>query len=186
MTHAHEHELAGGAQVHAEHSDEHVEHVEHVEHADHAESVDVAVHRALGTLRTGGNRITDARRAVIEALAQLDEHPSAEQLGEAVQRVNPGVHRATVYRTLDTLVALGVASHVHVSGGATAYHLTPDAVPRTHMHARCTGCGRIIDLPADLLDAVTSRLRDEADFELDPAHVALSGLCSRCRTAQHA
>lgn len=144
-------------------------------------SSDVAIDTALGTLRAGGNRITDARRAVIELLARLDDHPTAEQISEAIQARYPSVHRATVYRTLDTLTALGIASHVHVSGAATAYHLTPDAAARSHLHARCRVCGRIIDLPADLLDPVTQRLAEEEEFELDPSHLALSGTCWSCR-----
>lgn len=151
--------------------------------AEAAESLasDAAIDAALGALRAGGNRITDARRAVIELLARLDDHPSAEQIGEAIQLRYPGVHRATVYRTLDTLTALGIASHVHVSGAATAYHLTPDAAARSHLHARCRVCGRIIDLPADLLDPVTQRLAEDEEFELDPSHLALSGTCWSCR-----
>lgn len=138
-----------------------------------------AIETALDQLRSRGERITDARRAVIETLARLGDHPSAEQLSARVQESHPSVHRATIYRTLDTLTALGVATHVHVSGGASAYHLA-SSTHRDHLHASCLVCGRIVDLPGDLLDPVVSRLAAANIFALDPARVALSGTCEKC------
>ncbi|MFT2817346.1 Fur family transcriptional regulator [Leifsonia sp. A12D58] len=138
-----------------------------------------AIATALDQLRSRGERITDARRAVIETLAHLGDHPSAEQLSTSVQETHPSVHRATIYRTLDTLTALGVATHVHVSGGASAYHLA-SSTHRDHLHASCLACGRIVDLPGDLLDPVVSRLSNEGLFLLDPSMVALAGTCEDC------
>lgn len=136
--------------------------------------------RALGQLRSGGHRVTGARIAVIETLARLDGHPSAEELWSALEHRHPGVHRATVYRTLETLADLGVVTHVHMSHGTTAYHLTGLVAGREHLHARCRVCGRVFDLPGNLLDPVRRRLARENDFNLDPHHVALSGTCLTC------
>ena len=102
-----------------------------------------AIATALDQLRSRGERITDARRAVIETLAHLGDHPSAEQLSASVQELHPGVHRATIYRTLDTLTAPGVATHVHVSGGASAYHLA-SSPHRGHLHASCLVSGIVL------------------------------------------
>jgi Fur family ferric uptake transcriptional regulator len=135
--------------------------------------------RALRSLREHGQRVTGPRRAVIEALADLDGHPSAEDVGAAVARSDPTVHRATVYRTLDTLAEIGVVSHVH-SRGTTAYHLADPDHDEQHLHARCRVCDVVVDLPADLLDEAARRV-DALGFELEPGHVALSGLCRSCR-----
>jgi Fur family transcriptional regulator, ferric uptake regulator len=143
---------------------------------------DDSVERALDRLRARGHRITGARHAVIEALATIDGHPSAEQLSEQVRELHPTVHRATVYRTLETLATLGVVTQVHVGGSATTYHLAAEATGHDdHLHASCRVCGRIIDLPSDLLDPIKRRLSDENDFQLDPPHIALSGTCRSCQ-----
>jgi Fur family ferric uptake transcriptional regulator len=134
---------------------------------------------ALATLRRRGERVTEPRRAVLRALAGLPNHPTAEQVVAAVEAGDGDVHRATVYRTLETLTGLGIVTHVHVGHGGTAYHLDD----RVHLHAQCRGCGHVVDVPADLLDAVSARLQDVAGFHLDPAHVALSGRCSLCHRA---
>jgi Fur family transcriptional regulator, ferric uptake regulator len=134
--------------------------------------------RALAVLRAHGQRLTRPRRAVVAALAGLDGHPSAEDVGAEVARIDPGVHRATVYRTLDTLADLGVVSHVH-SHGTTAYHLA-DPGADDHLHARCRSCDRVVDLPGDLLDDAVGRVRETTGFRVEPAHVALSGTCASC------
>lgn len=142
--------------------------------------------RAVEQLRVQGQRLTVTRRAVIEALARADGHPSAEELCAQIAPRLPGVHRATVYRTLETLADLGVVTHVHMGHGATAYHLAGHVAGQEHLHAHCRGCGRILDLPSDLLDPIRRRLAREDDFLLDPRHVALSGTCRACRGAtQH-
>lgn len=134
---------------------------------------------AVTALQRSGERVTTARRSVLRALAEHPDHPTAEQVVAAVVDGTPSVHRATVYRTLDTLAAHGIVTHVHVGHGATSYHLRESL----HLHAHCSACGAVVDVPADVLDDVQRRLDRAVGFDLDPAHVALSGRCADCRPA---
>lgn len=141
-----------------------------------------ATARALERLRAAGQRMTVARRAVIEALAGHDGHPDAEEICAAVEANVPGVHRATVYRTLETLTELDVVRHVHMGHGTTAYHLAAAGAGTDHLHAQCRSCGVVIDLPSGLLDAVHLEVAAGHGFTLEPRHVALSGTCAVCST----
>lgn len=132
-------------------------------------------------LRAKGERMTAPRRAVLTALAQTHGHLSMEEVATAVFGIAPQVHRTSVYRTLIALSDLGVVQHVHLGHGATAYHLAGVGGP--HLHAQCRRCGRILDLPSDLLTEVASRMGALHGFELDATHVALSGLCAQCASA---
>lgn len=123
--------------------------------------------------------MTGPRRAVITALARRGGHSSAEEVVAAVAGVDASVHRASVYRTLDALSALGVVQHVHVGHGGTAYHLVAELGP--HLHAQCRACGAVYDLPLDLLDDVAAILERRYAFVLDAGHIALSGTCRHCR-----
>jgi Fur family transcriptional regulator, ferric uptake regulator len=141
--------------------------------------------RAADVLRSRGERLSAPRAAVLRVLAGDTagagagrEHLSAEQVVTAVAEQAPGVHRASVYRALDALSRHDLVRHVHMGHGSTAYHL-PDG-PQDHLHARCRRCGRVVDLPGDLLDGVATRLAAEQGFVLDPGHVALSGTCAAC------
>lgn len=129
-------------------------------------------------LRAKGERMSAPRRAVLTALATTAGHLSTEEIAAAVADIAPQVHRTSVYRALAALSELGVVQHVHLGHGATAYHLTGARGP--HLHAQCRQCGRIIDLPADLLVGVADRMGALHGFELDATHVALSGLCADC------
>lgn len=124
-------------------------------------------------LRAHGLRVTQPRLAVLQALQRLGGHPSADDIAAMVGPDR--VHRATVYRALEVLAERGVLTHVHLDTGVTAYHLAD-----RHLHARCHNCGRVVDLPADLLDEVSMRVRSVAGFTLDAGHIALSGNCATC------
>ena len=133
---------------------------------------------AAALLRSRGDRMTGPRRAVLTVLASRQSHLAPEQVVSAVAELDAGVHRASVYRALETLSELGLVQHVHLGHGTTAYHL---AAEHRHLHAACGRCGAVVDLPGDLLDDVAARLDDRQGFALDPAHVALSGTCATCR-----
>src|SRR5258705_11752708 len=101
-------------------------------------------------LRERGGRVTPARLAVVEVLANTEEHLSAEQIGERAEQLRPGIHRATVYRALDALGEFGLVTHVNLGRAGTTYHLAGDLSPR-HLHLRCTGYGTLLDVPDDFL-----------------------------------
>src|SRR5262245_60542716 len=102
------------------------------------------VDRSLEALRADGQRITTARRAVIELLASTSEHLNAEQVAPRVRRAHPSVHVSTVYRTLESLARLGLVDHVHPGHGAAFFHLA-----RSHQHLVCEQCGAVSDVPID-------------------------------------
>ncbi len=122
--------------------------------------------------------MTNPRRVVLAVLARRGGHMAAEELVTAVAEADPRVHRASVYRVLEAFAELGVVQHVHVGHGATAYHLTGDHGP--HLHVQCRRCGSVQDAPAGVLDDAARQLTGKLGFELDPGHVALSGVCRTC------
>lgn len=126
-------------------------------------------------LRTRGLRLTAQREHVLEAVRQLG-HATPEQISEAV----PGVDVTTVYRTLELLEELGLVKHAHLGHGAPAYRPAED----DHIHVVCHVCGSVIDAPADLVDALAQRLRDERGFTLDRSHFTVFGRCASCLAAE--
>src|ERR687883_273188 len=135
-------------------------------------------------LRERGERMTGPRRAVLAVLAASGGHVGAEDVVAAVADLDPTVHRASVYRTLDALCDLGVVQHVHIGHGATAYHLVHGS--DAHVHAQCSACGAMVDLPLNVLDEAADRMARNAGFVLDPTHVALSGTCAACASTSEA
>ena len=129
-------------------------------------------------LHERGERLTVQRKAVLLALLAHGGHPTADDLIASVERSATSAHRASVYRALEALCALGVVQHVHLGHGAATYHLAEAA--GGHAHAQCSHCGGVIDVPLMVMDDLAMRLERSCGFRLDRSHVALSGLCEEC------
>jgi Fur family ferric uptake transcriptional regulator len=130
------------------------------------------------TLHQRGLRMTPQRQLVLDAVRELG-HATPEQICSQVQKAAPAVNITTVYRTLDLMERIGLVRHTHLGHGAPTY----SEQEHQHVHLVCHACGSITESPTDLMDDLAERLRRESDFELDPSHVALSGLCRACRDA---
>ncbi|WP_051191926.1 Fur family transcriptional regulator [Microbacterium luticocti] len=149
------------------------------EHARlHAHAADEAVQAALDALRVRGHRVTAGRRAVLQALAAHSEHLSAEQIVRAVEAGH--AHRATVYRTLDLLVAAGVVSLRPTGSGAVRYHLATMAPAAAHLHGMCRVCGAVVVLPGEAMAPTVTAVRAATGFQVDAAASTLVGECAAC------
>ncbi|GBD29689.1 Transcriptional regulator PerR [bacterium HR32] len=127
-------------------------------------------------LARAGHRLTPQRWAVWAVLQRLGDHPSAEGLYRAVRRRHPMVSRATVYKTLEVLVRVGLVAPLPTADGVTRF----DA-GGPHVNFECLRCGRIEDAhdPTSLL--ALDRLARRVGFAAYPA-VVVRGVCQRCRT----
>jgi Fur family transcriptional regulator, ferric uptake regulator len=126
----------------------------------------------LAALRSGGRRITTARRLIAEILAGAGQHLSAADIALSVRDAHPEIHLSTIYRTLESLCAWGFVDQVHQPVGPSFFQLAG-----THHHLVCQQCGRIYDVPAAAFDDWIARLRDTYGFELHLGQTALAGRC---------
>ncbi len=128
-------------------------------------------------LRRRGQRVTTARRAVLEQLLLAgDVHLSADELARAVGEQHPEIHLSTIYRTLDALDEAGLIHRAPFDDHTTSYHLTDDV----HHHAVCRDCGATLSLPPELLEPLTRRLLRDHGFHADPRHLTIDGRCAEC------
>ena len=125
-----------------------------------------------------GYRLTPQRLMILEAIENSDDHISAEEMYSQVVARYPNVNISTVYRTLDLLKQLALVTETDLGGGRFRYH---PANKGRHHHLVCRQCGAIIDLDESLLAPLERALLREHDFVADLRHLAISGLCFRCR-----
>jgi len=124
--------------------------------------------------------LTIQRRAVYEVLLERDDHPSADDVHAAVEERLPGVSKATVYRTLDTLVELGLAERVGHPGSSARY----DALLERHHHLVCDACGKITDVHSPSLDQIRLPSVRASGFVVRDFSVHIRGLCEQCSLAE--
>src|SRR5947209_13261709 len=85
------------------------------------------------SLAGGGLRSTPQRYAVMAFLMEQAGHPTAAEIFEAVNRVDPRSSRATIYNNLRDLVQAGLVREVAVEGRAARF----DAKGTRHHHFVC-------------------------------------------------
>lgn len=74
--------------------------------------------------------ITPQKRAIFEALAKTDKHPTAEQVHRTVKEQFPNLSFATVYKNLRKFLDLGLAQEIKTNRGVSHF----DADVSTHGH----------------------------------------------------
>lgn len=132
----------------------------------------------LEILRQNGNRITPQREMIVEALAHSDHHLSAEEIFEHVQSRTRSVNIATVYRTLDLLVAEGLASRTDMGDEGIVYATTKHG---PHIHLVCRQCHEVIQANDLLIAPFREQLKAQYHFSPDLEHLAIIGLCAECQ-----
>ncbi len=133
-------------------------------------------------LREGKKRITSQRLAIIRLFLENSEaHLTAEDIFRQLrERENRRVGLATVYRTLDLLVDVGVLRKLDFGEGRARYELAGEGIHHHH-HLSCRSCGRVFEFGEDLLERLEREVRRRTGFLVLDHEVRLLGLCSRCQ-----
>jgi Fur family ferric uptake transcriptional regulator len=132
--------------------------------------------RVLRQLSERGFRETDARRAIVETILNKDGQFNARQLHEELQRW--GVGRATVFRTLDLLVELGVLNRLHTDERCSAYIVCAD---QHHHHLVCERCGAVQEISDARVERAVRAMAVETGFRAREHHLEIVGVCATCQ-----
>lgn len=135
----------------------------------------------VDALRENGLRLTPQRMAVVKYLAESRDHPSVEQLYEAVRPNFPTTSLATIYKTVAVLEQIGEAAELHLGQDMARYD---GADPHPHPHAVCTECGRVVDVDLATDTGLVDRVEQITGFQVDTYRVDFFGICPDCRSRQ--
>ena len=138
----------------------------------------------IDRMEARGLRMTWQRRLLAELLEQADEHLDAEKIYQLAHRKDPRIHRATVYRTLNTLKKLGLIDELdlmHYSGERHFYEVRPSSF---HIHLICMRCGSVQEPGGPFWEDLKNRVRREAEFEPEVVRLEMGGVCLRCKKAR--
>ena len=92
-------------------------------------------------IKSSNLKVTPQRVAVLEALNNLKDHPTADRIKEYVVKNHPNIAVGTIYKTLETFVEKGLVKKVKTERDIMRY----DAILDKHHHLYCEDTERIED-----------------------------------------
>lgn len=135
------------------------------------------VNEIVARLRERGHRLTPQRYAVLRALVEGGEHPSAEQLFQRVSGAYPMMSLATVYKTLDALKVAGEVLELEFRERPNRYDAN---MPNAHPHVVCTRCGRIDDVMLEQIGPSVQHAAEQTDYQISGYRLDFYGICPSC------
>jgi Fur family transcriptional regulator, ferric uptake regulator len=143
------------------------------------------VYAEPGKLRTAlarrGVRLTRQRRILLDIMDQAEQHLTADAVLERAQKIDPRVHRVTVYRTLEMLKSHGLLDELdllHIHGHR---HYYESHGPRDHMHVACLRCGKVREVESELFEQLKRQVERDTGIGITVARVEIGGYCDECR-----
>jgi Fur family ferric uptake transcriptional regulator len=141
------------------------------------------VERALpdySNLRPAGGKRSSKRDRILSIFLRQKGHVSADDLYDLVRRDDPGIGRATVYRTLQWMVGAGIARKVDFGEGRSRFE--PAYRHPRHFHLICEICHRSSEFLSSDIEMLVEEIAEARQFTSVRTVVQIFGTCEECRT----
>ncbi len=125
-------------------------------------------------LQEKGLKVTPQRIAIFDAIVQLGNHPTADDIIAFIQTNHPNISVGTVYRVLDTFVENCLISKVKTEKDIMRY----DHVLSNHHHLYCADTERIEDFRDENLNKLLIEYFEKnkiANFKIQDIKLQITG-----------
>ena len=124
--------------------------------------------------------MTHQRKVILEAINEVDSHPTADEVYEMARIKLPKISMGTVYRNLGILTSIGLIKKLELGSPQMRF----DGNIMEHYHVSCMHCGRIEDAsiePLDnILESLEKTLGNLTKHGIFGHKLEFFGRCSRC------
>ncbi len=127
-------------------------------------------------LRKKGYKVTTQRLAIYNFIISRKDHPTIDQLHEAMKRKFPMISLGTVYKSLHLLNKLGLIQELGFSEGSIRF----DPNTKIHINMVCTECGKIIDYDSESLTSFWRKLISNLKVKPKGQRIDLYYKCDDC------
>ena len=138
--------------------------------------------RLVAELLSRGVRMTHQRRTILSVIETASQHLDAAQILRRAHKLDPGIDRVTVYRTIRLLKRHGLVDELdllHLEGEKHYYERRPQ---RDHLHMACVRCGKILEFESDLFERLKGQIQRDCRFHILVTRVEIGGYCAHCRS----
>lgn len=133
-------------------------------------------------LTDAGYRRGGARRALLELLDEQTCALSALEIEDMLRARARRVSRASIYRILEQLEALGAVQRVDIGEGLVRYEAARGD-KHHHHHLVCDRCGALQPFSDPELERTIKRLSQRVPLTVSDHEVVLHGACADCETS---
>jgi Fur family ferric uptake transcriptional regulator len=138
--------------------------------------------QAARALSEAGYRRGGARQAILELLDEQACALSAVEIEQALSARRREVSRASVYRVMDELEAIGLLQRVEIGQGIVRYEPLRHG-PGHHHHLVCDRCGRLEPFTDDGLERAIRRVSDRLPLRVSEHEIVIHGACDTCTSS---
>lgn len=121
-------------------------------------------------------RNTIQQQLVYNAVRQLNCHPTADEVYDAVASAHPSISKGTVYRNLGKLTDAGTLRRIQIPNSADRY----DPNAGEHYHICCKTCGEFKDIAYPYLLNLNGEIEADTGYRLEDHDIVFVGICSKC------
>lgn len=133
-------------------------------------------------LREKKLRFTRQREAVVKLFLAREGHVCADELYRMLRKRLPGISLATVYRTVNILKNVALASEVNFTGKRRRFEHAFDH-PH-HDHLICSRCGKTAEFFNQSIEKIQERVVKEFGFVPTRHRLEIFGYCRNCRGSE--
>jgi Fur family transcriptional regulator, ferric uptake regulator len=138
----------------------------------------------VSSLRPAGGKRSTKRDRIVNTFLRQQGHLSADDLVAVLRRSDPGIGRATVYRTLQWMVGAGIARKVDFGEGRSRFE--PSYGHPRHFHLICTTCHSSSEFLSSDVESLMEEIASARNFATEHSIVQIYGVCEECRTGKQA
>ncbi|HTZ98530.1 MAG TPA: Fur family transcriptional regulator [Terriglobales bacterium] len=135
----------------------------------------------LKELMNRGVRLTAQRQILVQIIQDSPKHLDAATLLKVARRKDPGINRATVYRTVGLLKQLGLIDELDLMHLEGEKHYYEAKTNRDHCHIACFRCGAIMEYTSASFENLREEIAKESGFAIRVLRLEVGGLCPKCR-----
>jgi len=121
-------------------------------------------------------RLTTQRQIILEELAKVTSHPTANDVYDMVRQRLPRIGLGTVYRNLELMAESGLILKLEVAGTQKRF----DATISPHYHIRCIECSKVDDIDIPMQYHINEIAAVACDYQILGHHIEFSGICDDC------
>ena len=136
----------------------------------------------ISSLRPAGGKRSSKRDRILNTFVRQEGHLSADDLCDLVRKEDPGIGRATVYRTLQWMVSTGIARKVDFGEGRSRFE--PSYRHPRHFHFVCNTCHRSSEFLSSDIESLIEEISSARGFTAAQSVVQIQGTCEECRTGR--